>query len=44
MVSYTPSTMIGIEGGKQIGDKSINELVGATEEEFRHTYFHKMTR
>jgi hypothetical protein len=41
LVSYTASKIINNKKGKQIGERSIQELVGATVEEFKQAYFHK---
>ena len=35
MVSYTASKIIGIKRGKQIGERSIKELVGSSFKEFK---------
>jgi len=41
MVSYTASKIVRIKRGKQIGERTIKELVGATKEEFKDAHFHK---
>jgi hypothetical protein len=41
MVSYTASKIVRIKRGKQIGERTIKELVGETKEEFKDAHFHK---